>query len=232
MQIIQLRNINKTYNPGKENELQVLKDINLSIWEGEFVAIMGPSGSGKSTLMNLIGCLDVPTAGEYIFKGKTISSMSQPELAQIRSDEIGFIFQNFNLLGRASVLKNVELPLLYNKSKSNDSALRLLEKVGLLEKKNNKPNQLSGGQQQRVAVARALINKPSLILADEPTGNLDTKTGQEIMSLLSELNAQGNTIIMVTHDNNVAGYAKRVIQMSDGQIISEINKVAAENPTI
>lgn len=221
MKIVELKNINKTYNRGKENELSVLKDINLSVWEGDFVGIMGASGSGKSTLMNIIGLLDIPNDGEYWFRDLNVKEFSSKKLAQLRSDEIGFIFQNFNLLGRTSVQKNVELPLLYNKSKSNDSSERLLERVGLLDKKNNKPNQLSGGQMQRVAVARALINRPSLILADEPTGNLDTKTGLEILNLLAELNQQGHTIVLVTHDLNVASFAKRIIHIVDGKIARE-----------
>lgn len=221
MKIVQLENIHKIYNLGKENELQVLKNVNLSIWEGDFVAIMGPSGSGKSTLMNIIGLLDVSTSGRFLFKEQDVAGLKQNQLASLRSDEIGFIFQNFNLLGRTSVLNNVRLPLLYNLQKSNEDGLRLLERVGLGEKKDSQPNQLSGGQMQRVAIARALINRPSLILADEPTGNLDTKTGLDILDLLKELNDQGHTVVLVTHDLNVASFAKRIIYIHDGQIERE-----------
>src|SRR3989338_237401 len=204
MKLIELEKINKTYNPGKENETQVLKNINLRIWEGDFMAIMGPSGSGKSTLMNIIGLLDVPTNGKFHFKDQDVASLNQNKLARFRSDEIGFIFQSFNLLGRTSVLSNIKLPLLYNRQKSNDDSKRLLERVGLWDKKNNKPNQLSGGQQQRVAIARALINRPSIILADEPTGNLDTKTGTEILDLFTQLNNSGKTVVIITHDSEIA----------------------------
>lgn len=221
MKLIELQNINKVYNLGKENETKVLTDLNLNIWEGDFVAIMGPSGSGKSTLMNIMGLLDNSTSGSYFFRGLDIANFRQKELARLRSDEIGFIFQSFNLLGRTTAQKNVEMPTLYNKRKSNESSQRLLELVGLWDKKDSKPNQLSGGQQQRVAVARALINRPSLILADEPTGNLDTKTGSEILALLINLNNEGHAIVIITHDPKIASLAKRVIHLQDGKIVRE-----------
>ncbi|MBI2607405.1 MAG: ABC transporter ATP-binding protein [Candidatus Doudnabacteria bacterium] len=225
MKIVELNQLNKIYNPGKENELVALKDINLTIWEGDFVAIMGPSGSGKSTLMNIIGLLDLPTQGEYLFKGQKVQELKQEELARLRSDELGFVFQNFNLLSRTTVFENVSLPLLYNQAKSNEDVGRVLTEVGLADKIASKPNQLSGGQMQRVAIARALINRPSLILADEPTGNLDSKTGLEIMRLLSEFNEQGQTVIMVTHDRNIANFAHRIIHLTDGQIVREEQRI-------
>jgi putative ABC transport system ATP-binding protein len=225
MKIVELKNISKVYNPGKENELTVLQGVNLNIWAGDFVAIMGSSGSGKSTMMNIIGLLDLPSSGDYLFNDQEVKIMSQQQLAHLRSDEIGFVFQNFNLLGRTTILENVKLPMIYNRNKTNEDPDRILSRVGLLEKKAYKPNQLSGGQMQRVAIARALMNKPSLILADEPTGNLDTKTGLEIMNLFLELNNQGHTIVVVTHDPKIAEFAKRIIHVSDGRIVKEENRI-------
>jgi putative ABC transport system ATP-binding protein len=225
MKIVDLTNISKIYNPGKENELKVLDQIDLSIWDGDFIAIMGASGSGKSTLMNIIGLLDLPTSGSYLFKGEAVSELSQKELARLRSDEIGFVFQNFNLLARTTVLENVRLPTIYNRNKSNDDPNRILSRLGLLDKKSSKPNQLSGGQMQRVAIARSLMNKPSLILADEPTGNLDRKTGLDIMNLFAELNSQGHAIVLVTHDPNIAAFAKRIVHISDGKITKEERQI-------
>lgn len=225
MKLVELKDITRIYNPGKENELRVLDQINLNIWDGDFLAIMGPSGSGKSTLMNIIGLLDQATSGQYLFKAEDVSQMSQNELADLRSDEVGFVFQNFNLLPRTTVLENIRLPTIYNRAKTNEDPKRILERVGLWDHRDFTPSQLSGGQMQRVAIGRALINRPSLILADEPTGNLDTKTGLEIMNLLSELNQQGHTIVLVTHDSNNASFAKRIIYLHDGMIIKEEYKL-------
>jgi putative ABC transport system ATP-binding protein len=198
-----------------------LRDISLNIKKNEYVAIMGPSGSGKSTLMNIVGCLDTPTLGKYLFKDYDVSDMTDNELAKIRNKEIGFVFQTFNLLPRASALKNVELPLVYggvSSSVRKEKALKALEDVGLADRIHHKPNELSGGQRQRVAVARALVNDPSIILADEPTGNLDTKTGEDIMALINDLWEKGNTIILVTHEESIAHYAHRIIRLRDGLI--------------
>lgn len=204
--------------------LHVLKGIDLTIEKGEYVALMGPSGSGKSTLMNLLGCLDTPTSGEYWLNGADVSVMSDDELAEIRNREIGFVFQTFNLLPRSTALDNVALPLIYAGMSSSERTARareVLTDVGLMDRMTHRPNELSGGQRQRVAVARALVNRPSLILADEPTGNLDTKTSLEIMALFDEIHAQGNTLIVVTHEEDIAQYAHRIIRLNDGQIASD-----------
>lgn len=221
--LIEVKNIVKLYIMGTE-ELYALKGVSLDIKKNEYVAIMGPSGSGKSTLMNIIGCLDTPTSGEYYLNGKNVSEMDDDELAEIRNIEIGFVFQTFNLLGRSNALHNVELPLIYrgiSKAERIEKAEEALYNVGLEDRMNHKPNELSGGQRQRVAIARALVNNPSIILADEPTGNLDTKTGEEIMALLEELNQKGNTIIIVTHEEEVAQHAHRIIKIRDGMIESD-----------
>lgn len=218
--LIDIKNLNKLYKMG-EDELYALKDISVKINPKEFVAIIGPSGSGKSTLMNMIGCLDIPTSGEYYLQGKEVSNLDDDQLAQIRNFLIGFIFQGFNLLTKLSAVENVELPLIYQGVKmkeAREKAVMALQRVGLIDRINHKPTELSGGQQQRVAIARALAGAPSLILADEPTGNLDSKSGIEVMEMLKELHTQGNTIILITHDNNIAIQAKRIIRIQDGQI--------------
>ena len=218
--VIQARNLLKTYSIGNE-KITVLKNISLDIKKGEFVAIIGPSGSGKSTFMNVIGCLDLVDEGEYILNGKSINSLSEDQLSNIRNRTIGFIFQNFNLLNKLTALENVELPLIYQgKSRKERRAIAIecLKKVGLEDKINNKPNQLSGGQQQRVAIARALGTNPMILLADEPTGALDSKTSQEILEILEDLNKEGKTIIMITHDMEIAKKAKRLIKIKDGEI--------------
>jgi putative ABC transport system ATP-binding protein len=210
----------KTYEMGGE-KLHALRGVDLTIRRGEYVAVMGPSGSGKSTLMNLIGCLDTPTSGKYWLAGRLVSELDDDELAAIRNKEIGFVFQTFNLLPRATALHNVELPMIYNGTPSEERiarAKRALQAVDLGERMFHKPNELSGGQRQRVAVARALVNSPSIVLADEPTGNLDTKTGDEIMALFARLHAEGNTIILVTHENDVARRADRIIHVRDGKV--------------
>ncbi|WP_400077958.1 ABC transporter ATP-binding protein [Winogradskyella sp. R77965] len=221
--VIEIRNIIRDFKLGQEI-VHVLKGIDLDIKRGEYVAIMGPSGSGKSTLMNLLGCLDTPTAGSYNLNGKDVSQMSDDELAEIRNTEIGFVFQTFNLLPRTTALENVALPMIYagaSKKQRSDRASEVLTDVGLADRMDHKPNQLSGGQRQRVAVGRALVNKPSIILADEPTGNLDSKTGTEIMALFDQIHASGNTVIMVTHEEDIAAHAKRVIRLRDGIIESD-----------
>ncbi|HFI0578260.1 TPA: ABC transporter ATP-binding protein [Streptococcus suis] len=221
-QLIRLTNINKSYKNG-DQELRVLKDIDLEVEEGEFLAIMGPSGSGKSTLMNIIGLLDRSTTGNYWLEGEEVSQLSEKKLASVRNDQIGFVFQQFFLLSKLNALQNVELPLIYAGVPANQRkklAKRYLEKVELAERMTHLPSELSGGQKQRVAIARALVNRPAIILADEPTGALDTKTGEQIMELLTELNNEGKTIIMVTHEPEIAAYAKRKIVLRDG-IITE-----------
>src|SRR5579885_2054945 len=223
MALIETRDLWKTYVMGSE-EIHALRGVSLDIERGEYVAIMGPSGSGKSTLMNLIGCLDTPTKGSYWLNGHLVSDWNDDEVARIRNREIGFVFQTFNLLARATALHNVELPLIYNGTPAAERLERAeaaLRAVGLGERMHHKPNELSGGQRQRVAIARALINRPSIILADEPTGNLDSKTGDEIMALFDELQAKGNTIVLVTHEPDIAEYAHRVVMIRDGKIFSD-----------
>jgi putative ABC transport system ATP-binding protein len=218
--LITIKNIGRKYVIGSE-VIHALKDVSLTINKGEFVALMGPSGSGKSTLMNILGCLDTPTKGEYILNGINVSHMSDNDLAEVRNSEIGFVFQTFNLLPRNTALDNVALPLIYagiNKEGRIARAKKALENVGLGNRTDHRPNELSGGQRQRVAVARALINDPSIILADEPTGNLDTKTSIEIMSLMEDIHAKGNTIILVTHEEDIAMHAHRIVRMRDGLI--------------
>jgi len=218
--VIRTSDLWKTYVMGTE-EVHALRGVGFEVERGEYLAIMGPSGSGKSTMMNLIGCLDTPTSGQYWLNGKLVSEMDDDELAYIRNKEIGFVFQTFNLLPRASALHNVELPLIYNGSPRTqriEMAKRALERVDLADRMNHKPNELSGGQRQRVAIARALVNNPSIILADEPTGNLDSQTSQEIMALFDDLNEQGNTIILVTHEPDIAEHAHRVLHILDGRV--------------
>ncbi len=219
--LISISNLRKIYQMG-EVEVRALDGIHLEVEAGEYVAIMGPSGSGKSTLMNLIGCLDTPTSGEYILNGKRVSDLDDTELAEIRNHEIGFVFQTFNLLSRATALSNVELPLIYARISARERhrrAREALEKVGLGDRAKHQPNELSGGQRQRVAVARALVNQPSILLADEPTGNLDSRTSAEMMELFNELNAAGNTLIVVTHEEDIAAHARRVVRLLDGKIV-------------
>jgi len=214
----------RTYDMGSEQQVQALRGVSLRIRQNEYVAIMGPSGSGKSTLMNLIGCLDTPSKGQYWLNGQLVSELNDDELARIRNKEIGFVFQTFNLLARATALHNVELPLIYNGTPATvrlERAKEALGAVGLESRMLHKPNELSGGQRQRVAIARALVNHPSIILADEPTGNLDSKTGLEIMSLFDHLHSEGNTIVLVTHEPDIAEFAHRVVHIRDGQIFSD-----------
>ncbi|WP_374400404.1 ABC transporter ATP-binding protein [Flavobacterium sp.] len=221
--LIKITNIKRDFPLGNEI-VYVLKGIDLEINKGEYVALMGPSGSGKSTLMNILGCLDTPTSGTYVLNGKHVSEMQDDELAGIRNKEIGFVFQTFNLMPRTTALDNVALPMVYaghSKSERVERATEVLTQVGLNDRMDHKPNQLSGGQRQRVAVARALVNKPSIILADEPTGNLDSKTSVEIMNLFNEIHANGNTVILVTHEEDIAAYAHRIIRLRDGLIESD-----------
>ena len=223
MILISLKNIYKIYNVGGE-EVRALDGIDLDIKNNEYLAIMGPSGSGKSTLMNMIGCLDTPTSGAYEFEGEMVQIMDDSQLASIRNRKIGFVFQTFNLLPKATAQHNVEIPLVYaniQKSERTTMATNALESVGLLDRLHHKPNELSGGQRQRVAIARALVNEPSIILADEPTGNLDSKSGSEIMQILDDLHKKGNTIILVTHEDDVARHAHRIIRLFDGKIVED-----------
>jgi putative ABC transport system ATP-binding protein len=225
--VICTENLWKTYDMGSEQQVQALRGVNLRIQRNEYVAIMGPSGSGKSTLMNLIGCLDTPSDGRYWLNNQLVSELDDDELARIRNKEIGFVFQTFNLLARATALHNVELPLIYAGVPSQERlerARKVLESVGMGSRVQHKPNELSGGQRQRVAIARALINDPSIILADEPTGNLDSQTGKEIMSLFDRLHQQGNTIVLVTHEHDIAEYAHRTIMLKDGVIAGDVRK--------
>jgi len=223
--LIDIRDVTKTYEMGAETIVHALAGVTLSIDAGDYVAIMGPSGSGKSTLMNLIGCLDTPSTGSYILKGREIATMNDDELAQIRNKEIGFIFQTFNLLPRADAVQNVELPLVYSglaRRERRERAEKALDAVGLGTRKHHRPNEMSGGQRQRVAIARALVNGPSILLADEPTGNLDSKTGEEILALMDDLHRGGNTIILVTHEDELAQHAARVVRLRDGKIVSDL----------
>lgn len=229
--VIHISNITRHYKMG-DTIVKALNGVSFDVFKNEYIAIMGPSGSGKSTLMNTIGCLDTPSSGEYILNNNRVSEMNDAELAEVRNREIGFVFQTFNLLPRTSCLANVELPLIYagmKASERKERAIEVLNKVGLGDRIDHKPNELSGGQRQRVAIARALVNKPSILLADEPTGNLDSKTGVEIMHLFEELYQQGNTIILVTHENDIAEHARRVVRLRDGLIESD---VPVENPTL
>lgn len=226
--IIHLENIRKSYYLGKQ-ELQVLKGINMDVFKNEYVALMGPSGSGKSTLMNILGCLDSPTGGKYVLNGKDVSRMPDNDLAEVRNQEIGFVFQQFNLLPRLTALENVALPLIYSgvsKKERMDRAAAVMAKVKLEDRSHHKPNELSGGQCQRVAIARALINNPAIILADEPTGNLDSKTSYEIMDILGKIHADGNTVILVTHEEDISQFAHRVIRLRDGLIESDKQNAA------
>jgi putative ABC transport system ATP-binding protein len=223
MALIEMTGITKVYRMGEE-DVQALRGVALSIEKGEYVAIMGPSGSGKSTLMNLIGCLDTPTAGSYLLNGSEVARMTDDDLAAIRNREIGFVFQTFNLLPRTTAIAQVELPLVYSgvpKRERHQRAIEALEAVGLADRMTHQPSELSGGQRQRVAVARALINRPSLILADEPTGNLDSKTGADIMALFDTLNRRGNTIVLVTHEEDVAEHARRIVRILDGRVVDD-----------
>ncbi len=229
MPLIETRDLWKTYVMGSE-EIHALRGVSIQIERGEYVAIMGPSGSGKSTLMNLIGCLDTPTRGTYLLNGKEVSRMDDDELARIRNEEIGFVFQTFNLLPRASALHNVELPLVYagvSSAERTERAKAALEKVELTHRMHHKPNELSGGQRQRVAIARALVNNPKILLADEPTANLDSQTGVEIMALFERLHAAGNTIILVTHEADIAEHAHRIISIRDGMVEKDVSRAAA-----
>lgn len=231
MEMINIENLNKIYKTGSV-EVHALKNVNIEIKHGEFIAIMGHSGSGKSTLMNIIGCLDRPTSGKYFLEGVEIDKQSADELSLIRNKKIGFVFQSFNLIPRTNILRNVELPMIYAKvsaKQRREKALELLEKVGLQDRVNHLPNELSGGQKQRVAIARALANNPPIILADEPTGNLDTNSSEEIMKIFRKLNNEGNSIIVVTHEHEVAKYADRIIVFKDGSIIEDRMKEGVEN---
>ncbi len=225
--VIDIAGVTKLYRMGEET-VHALRGVALKVHRNEYLAIMGPSGSGKSTLMNMLGCLDTPTSGHYEFSGKDVSAMTDDELADIRNREIGFVFQTFNLLPRSTALANVELPLIYaglGPDVRREKAIQALTNVGLGERMSHKPNELSGGQRQRVAIARALVNNPSIILADEPTGNLDSRTGEEIMQLFEDLYAQGNTIIVVTHEEDIARHARRIVRLRDGLIESDVRQV-------
>lgn len=231
--VIQLSDIRKNYFLGKVT-IEVLKGLSLSINKNEYVALMGPSGSGKSTLMNIIGCLDTPGSGQYILAGKSVGGMADNDLADIRNKEIGFVFQQFNLLPRLTALENVALPLVYggiSKKQRTQRAKDVLQMVNLTDRSTHKPNELSGGQNQRVAIARALVNNPSIILADEPTGNLDSKTSKEIMAIFDEIHAAGNTIVLVTHEEDIAAHAKRIIRLRDGIIENDSSKIVEESIT-
>ncbi len=232
--IIHLENIRKSYYLGKQ-ELPVLKGISLDVYRNEYVALMGPSGSGKSTLMNILGCLDSPSGGRYMLNGKDVSRMPDNDLAEVRNKEIGFVFQQFNLLPRLTAAENVALPLVYagiGKKERQDRAINVLKRVKLDDRSHHKPNELSGGQAQRVAIARALINNPSIILADEPTGNLDTKTSYEIMDILGKIHSEGNTVILVTHEEDISQYAHRVIRLRDGLIETDKQNANPVSSTI
>ena len=221
--LIDIRDITKVYEMGEE-KVHALSGVTLGVGRGEYVAIMGPSGSGKSTLMNLVGCLDTPTSGSYVLNGREVATMTDDELAAIRNQEIGFVFQTFNLLPRTTALQQVELPLVYSglpRKERRDRAVKALEAVNLADRMTHQPNELSGGQRQRVAIARALINNPSILLADEPTGNLDSQTGVEIMALFDQLNSRGNTIVLVTHEEDIAAHARRIVRLRDGKIMHD-----------
>lgn len=227
--IIHLENIRKTYYMGS-NTLEVLKGVSLDIFKNEYVALMGPSGSGKSTLMNILGCLDTPSSGTYVLNGNDVSKMSDDDLAEVRNKEIGFVFQQFNLLPRLTAAENVALPLVYagvGKKERTERALEALRKVALADRSHHKPNEMSGGQIQRVAIARALVNNPSILLADEPTGNLDSKTSVEVMEIFGQIQAAGNTVVLVTHEEDIAAFAKRVVRLRDGLIESDTTKQPA-----
>jgi putative ABC transport system ATP-binding protein len=231
--IIHLEHIRKSYHMGK-NVLEVLKGISLDIFKNEYVALMGPSGSGKSTLMNILGCLDTPSAGKYILNNHDVSKMEDNALAEVRNKEIGFVFQQFNLLPRLTALENVALPLVYagmTKKQRNEKAMHVLGMVNLTDRSHHKPNELSGGQSQRVAIARALVNDPSIILADEPTGNLDSKTSYEIMDIFGAIHKNGNTVVLVTHEEDIAGHAHRIVRLRDGVIESDKRQASVESMT-
>src|SRR5436190_7403974 len=232
--IIHLENIQKSYFMGSNDlELKVLKGVSLDIFKNEYVALMGPSGSGKSTLMNIIGCLDTPSGGRYILNSKDVSKMADNDLADVRNKEIGFVFQQFNLLPRLTALENVALPLVYagmSRKLRNQKAMHVLDMVNLTDRSTHKPNELSGGQSQRVAIARALVNDPSIILADEPTGNLDTKTSHEIMDIFGKIQSEGNTVVLVTHEEDIANHAHRVVRLRDGMIESDAKRKSVIEP--
>lgn len=222
--LIDVRDVYKIYNEGLESEVRALDGVSFQIEKGDYVAVVGTSGSGKSTLMNILGCLDVPTYGSYFLDGEPVSTFSDAKLARIRNKQIGFIFQGFNLLGGLSALENVELPLIYqgvHGRRRHDQAMEALDRVGLWSRMDHRPSQMSGGQQQRVAIARALATKPQIIMADEPTGNLDSRTGEHVIKILAELNAMGSTIILITHDNGIAALAKRTVRIIDGKIVED-----------
>lgn len=232
--IIQLQSIRKDYYLGKQ-VIEVLKGITLDIFKNEYVALMGPSGSGKSTLMNILGCLDTPTAGSYVLNGKDVSRMSDNDLAEVRNQEIGFVFQQFNLLPRLTAAENVALPLVYAgmpKKERLEKAMYVLEKVSLADRSHHRPNEMSGGQNQRVAIARALVNDPSIILADEPTGNLDTKTSYEIMDIFEKIHDGGNTVVLVTHEEDIANHARRIIRLRDGVLESDRKTEKAQRQSV